>query len=532
MKNNSMKKITILTIFVILIISCNHSAKKPITKTETNNIETKLEKSNKIVLISINAPAKYTHLIKQDSVGKKIKDSLGPKVFWNNNGFSYLDYMNNEQTWLPKPNVRDTIAVECYSEYLEFSTNNFFTSIKETFLVKNGDTVVFNYNHNIPKAEITNRKVNDIELNYNNYRLKKLFNNKYTSHYLIFGNLFINNDFENYEQNSIEYYNKAKNDFVRETQLLDSLFKSNIITETNYNYRKDALNMLMEKHKKLKNIKKWLKQNKSLSEQETIEQLLGFDLSKTDSLMKFSFFRDYLNNISEYELEFIEENNGNSGGFYIDSRIRFDSILKDKRFNQIVKNYLLFNAYNGIGQNFRIKDKEKYFNKLQENTTNREQLNKLAKDYKLDFSKSDKLILTDLKNDTITFSNILKNNKGKWLYIDFWASWCKPCRETMPKSNKLKKDLKNENIEFIYIALNDSKENWKKAIESDGISNSQNYFIENGNVSKVIEELEIKTIPHYLIYNPNGVLINGFANRPGEGAKEQLKNLITKELTP
>ena len=79
------------------------------------------------------------------------------------------------------------------------------------------------------------------------------------------------------------------------------------------------------------------------------------------------------------------------------------------------------------------------------------------------------------------------------------------------------------------MALNDRKENWKKAIKNDSLSNSYNYFIENGNVSKVVEDLGIKTIPHYLIYNPNGELINGFANRPGKGANEQLRKLITKK---
>ncbi len=59
--------------------------------------------------------------------------------------------------------------------------------------------------------------------------------------------------------------------------------------------------------------------------------------------------------------------------------------------------------------------------------------------------------------------------------------------------------------------------------------NSQNYFVENGNISKVIEELGIKTIPHYLIYNPNGELVNGFANRPGKGAEEQLEKLMTEK---
>ena len=69
----------------------------------------------------------------------------------------------------------------------------------------------------------------------------------------------------------------------------------------------------------------------------------------------------------------------------------------------------------------------------------------------------------------------------------------------MPESKKLKEEFKNKNIEFIYKNFNDKKENWIKAIESDRLQKSQNYFLENGNVSKVIEDLGIKKIPHYLI---------------------------------
>ena len=66
-------------------------------------------------------------------------------------------------------------------------------------------------------------------------------------------------------------------------------------------------------------------------------------------------------------------------------------------------------------------------------------------------------------------------------------------------------------------------------IKTYSITKSHNYFIENGNVSKFVEDLGIKTIPHYLIYNPNGELINGFANRPGKGTKEQLSKLLTEK---
>ena len=96
----------------------------------------------------------------------------------------------------------------------------------------------------------------------------------------------------------------------------------------------------------------------------------------------------------------------------------------------------------------------------------------------------------------------------------------------MPASVALKKSLANKNIEFIYISSYDKKNNWKKAMEADGIGKSQNYFIENGNVSKVIEDLGIETIPHYLIYNPEGLLINGYAERPGKSAEELLLRLM------
>lgn len=234
--------------------------------------------------------------------------------------------------------------------------------------------MVFEYNNLIPNAAILNRNTSEIELNYNRYRLKELFDNKYTSHVLITGNLFLNDDLKNYEQNSLQYYSQAKEDYVKEKQLLDSLYASSTISKVNYHYRKDALDMLMEKHKRLKNIKKWLMKNRSLDHKEILEQQIGFDLSKTDSLMKYSFFRDYLNYISEYGLEYIVENNGSSGGSYLDSRVRFDSILKDNRFNQTAKNYLLFEAYHGIGRNFKVRDKQRYFEKLQEHTTNREEL--------------------------------------------------------------------------------------------------------------------------------------------------------------
>ena len=64
-------------------------------KKKKENVQIQKPKTDRVVLISVNAPEKYAHFVKQDSVGKELKDSIGPKAFRNDNGFTYLDYMNN-----------------------------------------------------------------------------------------------------------------------------------------------------------------------------------------------------------------------------------------------------------------------------------------------------------------------------------------------------------------------------------------------------------------------------------------------------
>lgn len=507
-----MKKLLLIT---IIFIGC---------KKEFHN-STELS-PEKIVLIAQNTPTKFIHLIKADSIGKKVKDSVGPKMYYIDNGFSFLNSQNTITNWLPKNKKTDTLEIPYYQEYLEISFNNYFTSMKESFLVKNGDTVIFDFKHGIPFARVKNRTVNDIELNYNRYRLKKLFGNKYTSHHLVFNNIFIDMDFDDGINTTIHYYIKAIEDGKREKALLDSLRKSNLISDINYQYRISALNSVLESHKHLKLVKRWLENNKPTVYDENIKTIEKYNFSMSDSLMKFYFFRSHLKRISKYNLKPISINRGNSGSSFIDSRVRFDSILKDKRFNQTVRNYLLFEAYKEIGMNFKVDDKEEYFKKLQNVVTDKEQLKRLASKHKLDFNQSDKLIMTSLNNESISYKEMLEIHKGKWLYIDIWASWCVPCRESNSNSKNFRKFFEKKNITFIFLSLNDEKHSWEKAIQKDNIQDAKHYFIENGNTSKVIEELKVATIPHYLIYNPKGKLVNGYAKRPNKGAKEQLLDLL------
>lgn len=102
----------------------------------------------------------------------------------------------------------------------------------------------------------------------------------------------------------------------------------------------------------------------------------------------------------------------------------------------------------------------------------------------------------------------LSKFKGKYVLIDFWGSWCMPCRKSNPLlvdlHNKLK--AKKANIEFISIAVNDDKEDfWKKAIENDKLTWIQiNENLERRNIST---QYNVYGVPNCFLISPEGKIL-------------------------
>ncbi len=106
-----------------------------------------------------------------------------------------------------------------------------------------------------------------------------------------------------------------------------------------------------------------------------------------------------------------------------------------------------------------------------------------------------KVTLTDLNNRPID----LGQYRGKTLFINFWATWCKPCLQEMPSIQKAQDILKNESIVFL-LASNET------AGQIEKFKNEHDYSFNYVRVEN-LEELNIMALPTTFIFNPDGELV-------------------------
>ncbi len=124
---------------------------------------------------------------------------------------------------------------------------------------------------------------------------------------------------------------------------------------------------------------------------------------------------------------------------------------------------------------------------------------------------------------------LLAEYKGKAVYVDFWASWCVPCRQQIPYSHRMEAKYHGKDIVFVYLAVSDGKASWLKARADLDMKGAQHLLNEKEG-EEARKEYGVLTIPHYLIIDKNGKVVDANAPRPGEG--KLLEDKLNAVLEP
>lgn len=109
----------------------------------------------------------------------------------------------------------------------------------------------------------------------------------------------------------------------------------------------------------------------------------------------------------------------------------------------------------------------------------------------------------------------LEDFRGKYVYIDVWATWCGPCRAEIPFLKKLEEKYHEKNIVFVSLSIDQQKdvEKWKKFIKDKELGGVQ-VFADNDWNSQFVKDYNITGIPRFILIDPNGNIVKADAPRP------------------
>lgn len=118
----------------------------------------------------------------------------------------------------------------------------------------------------------------------------------------------------------------------------------------------------------------------------------------------------------------------------------------------------------------------------------------------------------------------LDDLKGKYVYVDVWATWCGPCKAEIPYLKKVEKAYHGKNIEFVSLSIDNPKDHgkWKAMIKEKELGGIQ-LMADKAWKSDFVQDYKINGIPRFILIDPKGNIVTPDAPRP---SNEKLKELF------
>lgn len=118
-----------------------------------------------------------------------------------------------------------------------------------------------------------------------------------------------------------------------------------------------------------------------------------------------------------------------------------------------------------------------------------------------------------------------KRFKGKYLLVDFWASWCGPCRAENPNIKKAYDKYKNNGFEIISVSLDNNKQSWKNAIKKDSLTWTHVSDLK-GWQNEIALKYCIRSVPSNFLLDKDGKIIA--KDLRGEALQKKISELFNQ----
>lgn len=123
----------------------------------------------------------------------------------------------------------------------------------------------------------------------------------------------------------------------------------------------------------------------------------------------------------------------------------------------------------------------------------------------------------------------LEDLKGKYVYVDVWATWCGPCRQEIPFLQKTEAAYHGKNIEFVSISVDEQKnhDKWSKFVTEKNLGGIQ-LLADKDWKSDFVQGYKINGIPRFILISPEGKIVNADAPRPSSPELVTLLDSLVK----
>jgi thiol-disulfide isomerase/thioredoxin len=166
---------------------------------------------------------------------------------------------------------------------------------------------------------------------------------------------------------------------------------------------------------------------------------------------------------------------------------------------------------------------------LSESTTDA----KIKEDIKANYEISAKLIKGKPSPTFVNYENhkggatSLNDLKGKYVYVDVWATWCGPCKAEIPSLKKVEKEYHGKNIEFVSTSVDVAEDHgkWVSMVEEKELGGIQLMTDQNWK-SQFVKDYGINGIPRFILIDPSGNIVSADAPRPSDPKLKDLFNSL------